>query len=109
MPVLIRSEYPGRCPCDQSRLRRAAEILLTICGRDDSELSLLLVDDSRMHALNQRYRGKDKPTNVLSFPMSDQETPDPASCWATLSSRLTRHAGKPYKRRSPPNNTAEPC
>ncbi len=77
MPVLIRSEYPGRCPCDQSRLRRAAEILLTICGRDDSELSLLLVDDSRMHALNQRYRGKDKPTNVLSFPMSDQETPDP--------------------------------
>src|SRR3546814_1613763 len=31
------------------------------------ELTILIVDDSESHALNQHYRGKDKPTNVLSF------------------------------------------
>jgi probable rRNA maturation factor len=31
-------------------------------------LSLLLADDAEIQVLNQRFRGKDKPTNVLSFP-----------------------------------------
>lgn len=34
----------------------------------EAELTLRLVDESEMQALNYRYRGKDKPTNVLSFP-----------------------------------------
>jgi probable rRNA maturation factor len=33
------------------------------------ELSLRLTSDAEVHALNRQYRGKDKPTNVLSFPM----------------------------------------
>ncbi|MFN4008813.1 MAG: rRNA maturation RNase YbeY [Pannonibacter sp.] len=33
-----------------------------------SELSLVFVDDARIQALNAEWRGKDKPTNVLSFP-----------------------------------------
>jgi probable rRNA maturation factor len=32
------------------------------------ELSLLFTDDARMQVLNRDWRGKDKPTNVLSFP-----------------------------------------
>lgn len=32
------------------------------------ELSLTLVSDRRMRALNRRWRGKDRPTDVLSFP-----------------------------------------
>ena len=75
MPVLISSAYPGSCPFDQARLRRAAETLLAICGREDQELSLLLLDDPGMQALNRQYRGKDKPTNVLSFPMADPDDP----------------------------------
>jgi len=35
------------------------------------ELSLALVGDDEIRILNRDYRGKDKPTNVLSFPMSD--------------------------------------
>lgn len=31
--------------------------------------SLLFADDAEVHALNREWRGKDKPTNVLSFPM----------------------------------------
>jgi probable rRNA maturation factor len=33
-----------------------------------AEVSLLFTDDSHMRRLNLRYRGKDKPTNVLSLP-----------------------------------------
>ena len=36
--------------------------------RDGAELSLCLADDARLQALNHRWRGVDKPTNVLSFP-----------------------------------------
>lgn len=31
-------------------------------------LSILFTDDAAMRSLNARWRGKDKPTNVLSFP-----------------------------------------
>jgi len=33
------------------------------------EVSVRLTSDEEVHALNRQYRGKDKPTNVLSFPM----------------------------------------
>ncbi|MBK8630512.1 MAG: rRNA maturation RNase YbeY [Sphingomonadales bacterium] len=33
------------------------------------EISLRLTDDAEVHLLNRDHRGKDKPTNVLSFPM----------------------------------------
>ena len=34
--------------------------------------SLLFTDDAEVQALNRDWRGKDKPTNVLSFPMLDR-------------------------------------
>ena len=37
-------------------------------GRSHTELSLLLTDDAEMARLNTDWRGKPKPTNVLSFP-----------------------------------------
>jgi len=35
------------------------------------ELSIRLASDDEVHALNSEWRGKDKPTNVLSFPMAE--------------------------------------
>ncbi len=35
----------------------------------DAEISGRLADDDEVQALNRQYRQKDKPTNVLSFPM----------------------------------------
>lgn len=35
---------------------------------DEAELTIRLVDIAESQALNATYRGKDKPTNVLSFP-----------------------------------------
>lgn len=37
----------------------------------DYEISLLLVDDDEIKELNRLYRGKDCPTDVLSFPLID--------------------------------------
>lgn len=33
-----------------------------------AELSIVLTDDAEIRGLNERWRGQDKPTNVLSFP-----------------------------------------
>ncbi len=36
--------------------------------QQDAELTIRIVDEEESHQLNHEYRGKDKPTNVLSFP-----------------------------------------
>lgn len=42
-------------------------IVLDALRIDGWEVSLLLCDDSFIHELNRQYRGKDEPTDVLSF------------------------------------------
>ena len=37
------------------------------------EVSIKLTDNSEIHALNKQWRDKDKPTNVLSFPMLEDD------------------------------------
>jgi probable rRNA maturation factor len=37
-------------------------------GRSAAELTIRIVDEAEITALNMQYRGKDGPTNVLSFP-----------------------------------------
>ncbi|MBB3323261.1 MULTISPECIES: rRNA maturation RNase YbeY [Atlantibacter] len=36
--------------------------------QEEAEVTIRLVDEAESHNLNLTYRGKDKPTNVLSFP-----------------------------------------
>lgn len=40
---------------------------------DEVEMTVRIVDEDESHELNLTYRGKDRPTNVLSFPF---ECPD---------------------------------
>lgn len=40
----------------------------------DSVISLVLVDNEKMRALNYQYSGIDSPTDVLSFPESDVDS-----------------------------------
>ncbi|QUT07874.1 rRNA maturation RNase YbeY [Sphingobium phenoxybenzoativorans] len=37
------------------------------------EIAVKLTDDDEVQSLNRSYRGKDKPTNVLSFPMVQRD------------------------------------
>lgn len=45
-------------------------------GDDLREVSVRFTDDADMQSLNQHWRGKDKPTNVLSFPAAAMDMPD---------------------------------
>lgn len=40
---------------------------------DDYELSLVIIGKNEIKKLNKSYRGIDKPTDILSFPLSDSE------------------------------------
>jgi probable rRNA maturation factor len=42
-------------------------------GERTVELSVRLGTDAEVHALNSQWRGKDRPTNVLSFPMAERD------------------------------------
>ena len=47
------------------------------------ELSILLTDNATIQELNKEYRLKDKPTNVLSFPLTEN-TPEPLDGFLAL-------------------------
>ena len=48
-------------------------------GSEEAEVSLMLVDDQRIHALNLEYRGVDRPTDVLSFALQEDTEDEPDS------------------------------
>lgn len=54
--------------------QRAAEAALSVTYEADGEFeaSVMLADDAQIQELNRTWRGKDKPTNVLSFPAPEQ-------------------------------------
>jgi probable rRNA maturation factor len=45
--------------------------ILRILNLRNVEVSVLITDDEEIRRLNRDYRGKDSPTDVLSFPMGD--------------------------------------
>lgn len=54
---------------DARELVRVLESLLARIGEEGSSVSLTLVGDAAMRELNREHRGKDAPTDVLSFPL----------------------------------------
>jgi probable rRNA maturation factor len=72
MKILIQNRQK-RTLLNLKIIRRATQRILTELGLLDAELSLLLVDDARIQYLNRHYLKRDKPTNVLAFPMREGE------------------------------------
>jgi len=62
-----RKELPGIVRLCRETVRAA----LADAGSGAAEVSLLLSDDAAVRTLNRRWRGKDAPTNVLSFSAGD--------------------------------------
>lgn len=58
-------------------LRSDAERLLKVLALPEAELSLVLCDDAFIQPLNRDFRGKDAPTDVLSFAQREGEAADP--------------------------------
>lgn len=49
-----------------------AKIATTVLGKE-YECSLVIVNPRKSRELNRTYRDKDTPTNILSFPLNEQE------------------------------------
>jgi probable rRNA maturation factor len=73
LQLSLRCDHAGWKPLAPRRavIRAAISAALEaapIRPMDGAEISILLTGDEAMRALNRDWRGKDKPTNVLSFP-----------------------------------------
>lgn len=73
---------------DDKRYKEHVKNLRSFCKRiithawqdqEPAEISLVLSNDDFVWQLNKQYRGKDSPTNVLSFEASDR--PEPGIPW----------------------------
>jgi probable rRNA maturation factor len=53
------------------QLRHPAVAALAAAGVEDGHLAIELVDAERIQALNREHRGRDEPTDVLSFPVDE--------------------------------------
>ena len=65
----------------QARFCVATDVVCAAFGKPSIQVGALLCDSARMRDLNLQFRGKDSPTNVLSFPddsAPDDSTPDNA-------------------------------
>jgi probable rRNA maturation factor len=54
-------------------LRKVARRILSVSECPDAQLSILVIDDAAIRAINRDYLGKDCPTNVISFAMQEGE------------------------------------
>jgi probable rRNA maturation factor len=56
---------------DEARVRRACELAAASAGIAEAHVAVEFVDAARIADLNASYRGKEGPTDVLSFPVDD--------------------------------------
>lgn len=61
-------DWDGLCAMAVEAAFRQTPHIAALDGPATIEVSIRLSDDAEVHALNAQWRGKDKPTNVLSFP-----------------------------------------
>jgi probable rRNA maturation factor len=54
-------------------IRRLVRTILKELNQLDKEVSILFVDDRQIRELNKKYLKRDRPTNVISFPMAHGE------------------------------------
>jgi probable rRNA maturation factor len=72
MEVFVANEQ--EMPVPEARLSALARHTLDFLKVDrDAELSVLFVSASHMRLLNQRFAGEDRATDVLAFPMMEDE------------------------------------
>jgi probable rRNA maturation factor len=83
--VVIESARWQKAPRAAAVVRRAIGAAAPASARN-AELSVVLTSDRAIRTLNRRWRGRDQPTNVLSFPA-------PAQALGKLARGAPRHLG----------------
>src|SRR5437868_5672747 len=71
LDILVEADIWHRQPDSEAVIRQAIGAAEKMTPRAHGEIAILLADDATIRTLNEKWRGQDKPTNVLSFPGSD--------------------------------------
>jgi len=75
--VLIEEGIETEAGLDAGWMQSVIETVLSSENTPpNAEISLVITGQSRIQELNRDYRGKDQPTDVLSFAMSEQQEGD---------------------------------
>jgi len=70
--IIDDEDWSHALSAPEALARRCYEAAVTLEPDLEGEIALMLTSDSEMQALNKRFRSKDTPTNVLSFPSGDK-------------------------------------
>jgi probable rRNA maturation factor len=73
MNIIDVQDIQDSMAVDPDVVEKNADRILKMLGKKDGELSLVLCDDRYIRRLNKQYLGKDRPTNVISFPQQEGE------------------------------------
>ena len=73
MTLRIEISNEHAFPLDEGRLKKGVRTVLRDAGIEDGEISVAIVDDAEMHALNRKYLDHDYPTDVLSFVLEEND------------------------------------
>lgn len=78
MEIEIRTEPEELSVSEEERaaVRRAIETVGRLYGAEGAEVSVTLTDDAHIHVINREYRNVDRPTDVISFALTESEEPE---------------------------------
>lgn len=66
----------AECGADPAAVAAAVEAVLAAERVGECEVGVVLLDEHEMRELNREHRGKDEPTDVLSFPIDEDDELD---------------------------------
>jgi probable rRNA maturation factor len=69
------SDTQNHLRVDKEFIEHLVRSVLSLENRPRAAISIALVDNATIHALNRRHLGHDWPTDVISFPLSDDADP----------------------------------
>ena len=72
---MLEVEVLGAAAIAPAEVERLVAIALASAGIEDGHVAVDFVDADRIRDLNREHRGKDAPTDVLSFPIDEEDEP----------------------------------
>lgn len=106
-PAVIAVDEQAALEIDLDRWAALATAALRSQGVEAGECNLLFVDEATIHELNHEHMGKDRPTDVLSFPLDGADATHPDDligdivvCPAIAAANAPEHAGQGHHRGS---------
>jgi len=83
-----------QAPLDAAETRRLLRALMRRLAVKERSVAVVFGSDERLRDLNRRFRGKDRPTDVLSFPAGEDDHLGDIAISAETAGRNARAAGR---------------